>query len=277
MESRGASGEEGRLIERLARLFPEASGRSLKQWLEKGRVRLNGEVVRDGRTPLAAGDEVALTRHGPAPFPAGLRLVHEDEDLLVVDKPAGLLTIATERERVRTAYRMVWDYLAASRPPRRPFVVHRLDRETSGLVVFAKSPAAKQALQAQFESRAAERVYVALVEGVVAAEDGVLRSRLVQDRSLRVRAAPAGKEAVTRFRVLRRRGERTLLEVALETGRRRQIRVQLAELGHPIVGDAAHGGRASRRLCLHATRLAFIHPRTRAPVSFRSAAPRDWA
>jgi 23S rRNA pseudouridine1911/1915/1917 synthase len=193
-----------------------------------------------------------------------LRLVHEDEHIVVIDKPPGLLTIATATERERTAYRLLQDRAAAGRSGR-IFIVHRLDRETSGLLVFARSPAVKRALQAQFEARTVERVYLARVEGVVGAVAGELRGALVEDRALRVRAVPAGgrsKVAITRYRVLARSRDESLLELTLVTGRRGQIRAQLAALGHPIVGDRAHGSRRAPggRVWLHARRLGFVHP-----------------
>lgn len=264
------------LLDRLRALFPEASTTSLRQWLRDGRVRVSGAVVRDGRATVGARDAVALgATASRMPFPAALRLVHEDADLLVIDKPPGLLTIATEREKERTAYRMLWSYLGAGRPPQRPFIVHRLDRETSGLLVVAKTPAAKRILQEQFEARAVERVYVALVEGRVRHDRGTLVARLAQDRALRVRAAREGKEAITHYRVLERRREATLLELTLGTGRRQQIRVQLAGLGHPVVGDAPHGSARNPigRLCLHAIRLGFVHPRSGTPMRFESPPP----
>jgi 23S rRNA pseudouridine1911/1915/1917 synthase len=202
--------------------------------------------------------------------------VHEDAEIIVVDKPTGLLTIATERERERTAYRMLADNLAA-REGRRLFVVHRLDRETSGLLCFAKSAEVKRALQAQFAARAVTRIYAAVVEGRVDAETGVLRDWLREDRSLRVRPTRDrrdAQEAVTRFRVLERRRHTTHLELALGTGRRGQIRAQLAGAGHPIVGDRAYGSRQDPlgRMCLHAVRLAFRHPRGHR-AEFESPAP----
>lgn len=264
------------LAERLRALFPEASGRSLKQWLEAGRVTVDGQPCRDGRLELGADAQVALGGRRRARFPGELALVHEDDALLVVVKPSGLLTIATERERERTAYRLLWDYLAPKRA--RPFIVHRLDRETSGLLVFAKSEEVKRALQAQFEARTVERVYRALVEGRPAREQGTLESRLAEDRMLRVRSAERGRVAITHYRVLAARRDGSVLELRLGTGRRHQIRVQLAEAGWPIVGDVAHGGPrgATGRLCLQATRLGFVHPATGAPVVFESAPPADW-
>jgi len=237
-------------------------------------VRLNGEVIRRGDVTVLESDRVTLGAP-PATFPPALGLVHEDGDIIVVDKPAGLLTIATERERQRTAYRMLRDYVAAQPGRQRLFIVHRLDRETSGLLVFAKSERVKRALQAQFEARTVERVYVAVVEGRVAAAQGTLRARVAEDpRSLRVRAGRAGREAVTRYRVRTRRAHSTVLEVALETGRRGQIRAQLAALGHPIVGDAEFGSRRDpvRRVCLHATRLGFVDGTGRART-YDSPAP----
>lgn len=263
------------LRDRLGALYPEASGRRLKRWLVTGRVRVNGAVIRRGDVPVGPADRVDLG--APAvPFPAALRLVHQDADLLVIDKPPGLLTIATETERARTAYRLLRDWLAAQAGGPL-FIVHRLDRETSGLLVFARSPAAKRALQAQFEARTAERVYVARVEGVLRAPEGTLTSRLAEGRSLKVRPVRGGgraREAVTHYRVLGRYREATLLELGLVTGRRGQIRAQLAALGHPIVGDRAYGSRHDPlgRVCLHATRLGFVHPRG-GRVVFQSAPP----
>ena len=274
------------IFDRLRTLYPEASRSRVKQWLEAGRVEVNGHVTRDGRRAIGLDDRVALAprsqtaspaRSAPR-FPAALRLRHEDEHLLVIEKPAGLLTIATERERERTAYRLLWDYLAGQRPPRRPFVVHRLDRDTSGLLVFAKSPEAKHQLQAQFESRTAERGYVAVVEGRVRADSGTLETRLAEDRQLRVHASPTGRLAVTHYRVLARRPDTTALALTLGTGRRRQIRVQLALIGHPILGDGEHGSGRNPfgRLALHASRLRVVHPGTGQPVTFESAAPAGW-
>ena len=241
---------------------------------------MNGVIVRRGDAAISPGDHVALGAPPSPAFPTMLRLLHEDSAILVVDKPVGLLTIATESERERTVYRLLSDWEQA-RGGRRVFVVHRLDRETSGVLVFARTIAAKQALQEQFKERTPERVYVARVEGLVSSETGTLRSRLIEDRTLRVRPTRdrrRGKAAISHYRVLERYRDATLLEIQLQTGRRGQIRAQLAALGHPIVGDRAYGSRYDplRRVCLHATRLGFNHPEGRRvvfdsppPASFR--------
>jgi 23S rRNA pseudouridine1911/1915/1917 synthase len=269
-----------RLLDRLQSLYPDASRTTLRGWLERGRVRLNGTVSRRGDVIVGAADRVTVGAPPPPAFPAELRLVHAEADWLVVDKPAGLLTIATERERERTAYRLLSDWLAAGTPPRRAFIVHRLDRETSGLLVFATSPVAKRGLQHQFAARAVQRVYVAVVEGRVREDAGTLRGHLVEHRDLAVRADRSGRrgrEAITRYRVLARRRDATILELTLVTGRRGQIRAQLAQLGHPIVGDADAGSRRDplRRLCLHAARLGFTDQDGRVR-SFESPPPRTF-
>lgn len=241
---------------------------------------MNGAVVRRGGEAVGARDHVELGVPPPPAFPSALRRVFEDDDIVVIDKPPGLLTIATESEREKTVYRMLAAYVAGQ-PGRRLFIVHRLDRETSGLLVFAKSPVAKRALQAQFEARTVDRHYVAVVEGRMKDQSGVLKSRLRVDRSLRVRPTrrrDQGKEAITTYRVLEPRRGSTLVQLALTTGRRGQIRAQLAALGHPIVGDEAYGSRRDplRRVCLHATRLAFTGPHNRR-VTFDSPPPTAFA
>jgi 23S rRNA pseudouridine1911/1915/1917 synthase len=266
---------------RLKELFPEASGVSRKDWLARGRVCVNGRVVRDGRTVVASGDRVTLGSETVARviLSPPLRLVYEDEHLLVIDKSADLLTIATESERERTAFRMVWSYLAQARPPARPLIVHRLDRQTSGLLVLAKSATAKRHLQAQFKARSVTRHYHAVVEGTVRADAGTLEDSILQTSSLRVRPAGRGEAgarlAITSYRVRERRATATALDLALGTGRRHQIRVQLAAAGHPVVGDRAYGATTDplKRLCLHATMLGFIHPESGSPVHFDSPPP----
>ena len=200
------------------------------------------------------------------------------DGLLIVDKPAGLLTIATERERQRTVYAYLTARAHARQSPATVLIVHRLDRLASGLLVFAASPVAKRMLQAQFAAHTVERTYLAVVEGRLTRPAGTVASRLLDDAPGPVRETDdrrRGRPAVTHWRVLRTVPRYTLLEVRLETGRRNQIRVHLARLGHPIAGDAAYGGRTDpfHRLALHAHVLGFDHPATAARLRFVSPMP----
>lgn len=208
-----------------------------------------------------------------------LRIIYEDDDIIVADKPAGLLTIATEKEKLHTAYRMITDHVRQASRGGRIFIVHRLDRETSGLVVFAKRAESKRALQERWHEVVTERTYVAVVEGTVKEKSGTIRSRLAQNRAFRVystRREDEGKPAVTHFRVVAENGGYTMLEVSLETGRKNQIRVHLQELGHSVVGDRRYGARSNPigRVALHATTLEFIHPRTGEKLRFESPVPK---
>jgi 23S rRNA pseudouridine1911/1915/1917 synthase len=208
-----------------------------------------------------------------------VKVVHEDGDIIVVDKPAGLLTIATETERARTAYASVRSYLHSKRPPEKVFIVHRLDREASGLLVFAKTAEAKAALQSQFRDHSAGRRYLAVVEGHVTPEAFTIRSHLAENKVLRMystRRTSEGKLAVTHVHVLKRNPTTSLIEVRLETGRKHQIRVHLAERGNPIVGDKTYGSRLNlfKRMALHGAHLEFRHPKTGKLMMFESPAPR---
>ena len=210
---------------------------------------------------------------------AGLRIVFEDADILVVDKPAGLLTIATEKEKVRTAYHMLTDRAKESSPRGRIFIVHRLDRETSGLIVFAKSAEMKRGLQEHWNEAVTERSYAAVVEGAVSKKRGTIRSLLAENRAHHVYATrdpEVGKPAVTHYQVLEGNGRFTLLELSLETGRKNQIRVHMQDLGHSVAGDARYGSTVDpiRRLALHARTLELLHPRTHEKLRFESPVPK---
>jgi RluA family pseudouridine synthase len=212
---------------------------------------------------------------------AGIRIVFEDETIIVVDKPAGLLTIATETEREKTIYAWLRRRANQKKPAERIFIVHRLDREASGLLVFAKTIEAKERLQEQFKSHTAGRRYSAVVEGRVEENEFSIRSYLAENVTYRVyytRKRGVGKLAITHVHVVRRNQKNTVLEVRLETGRKHQIRVHLAERGHPIVGDKIYGSGANpiRRLALHGERLSFVHPRTGKRLEFESKCPKSF-
>jgi len=208
-----------------------------------------------------------------------IQIVFEDQNLIVVDKPAGLLTMATDAERSKTLYAALRAYLNSKKPRETLFIVHRLDREASGLLVFAKTPQAKERLQDQFKNHTAGRRYVVVVEGRVEADDFTIRSYLTENTAYRVYSThnrKTGKLAITHIRVLKRHAKTTLLEVRLETGRKHQIRVHLAESGHPVVGDKNYGSEWNpiRRLALHGAYLEFKHPGTGKLMTFHVSYPK---
>jgi 23S rRNA pseudouridine1911/1915/1917 synthase len=243
----------------------------------KATVRHDTELMPGDVVTIAARKQVsgaALERHG-------LAIVHLDDAVVVVEKPAGLLSMGSEREKEKTAYRILNTHLKApmKTPAQQVFIVHRLDRETSGLMMFARTESVQAALQRNWKD--VIKRYLAVVEGVPADARGTLKDRLVESsKSLTVhRVEEGGELAITHYRVLRAKGARSLLELTLGTGRRNQIRVQLAALGHPVIGDRKYGVEfgvktdPARRLALHACELKFRHPVSGAPMEFHSALP----
>ncbi len=268
------------LLEALGVLVPGASKRTLRQMLEQGRVRLNGEIRKIANQRTDEGDVLEVAERAPsARWIHGIEIVYEDEDILIVHKPEGLLTVATLHEREHTAYAFLRAHLKER--GQKLFIVHRLDKFVSGLLVFAKSEGVKAALQALFKRHDIDRGYWAIVEGRVAKERGTIRSAIAEDRTRRMHSTEeegAGKLAVTHYRVIRRLSNLTALEIKLETGRKNQIRVHLSELGHPIVGDKAYKSAMDPmgRMGLHAFRLGFVHPRKKTQLLFETAPPPEF-
>lgn len=258
---------EGLRVERAARLveflrgaLPEWKRSTLEQRVKAGAVCVNGKVVRRNDL-LAPGDvvEVGARESKPQGGPAGLAILHEDEWLVAVNKPAGLLSVSTDSERERTALAQLKEHYGRPGRPARLWPVHRLDRETSGVLLFARDRDIQDIVQARWDD--ARKVYLAWVVGVPELAEGTIDQPLWEDGSLfvRVGAREGSREARTHYRTLETRDGHSLLEVELETGRRHQIRAHLAWLGHPIVGDERYGTRA-RRMLLHARLLELPHP-----------------
>jgi 23S rRNA pseudouridine1911/1915/1917 synthase len=276
--------EPAALLAYLFAAWPEVKRKQVRAWLKLGSVAVNGKVVTQFDHPLKPGDAVAIRPKGfAAPetvLAGGLRIRHEDASILVVEKPAGLLSIATPDETEKTAYVFLTDHVRrGNRQSReRIWIVHRLDRETSGLMIFAKTEAVQRKLQENWS--AVEKKYFAVVEGAPPSGAGVLESHLDESDAFKVRAVKEGPEtrpAKTLYRVMKKGKATTLLELTLETGRRHQIRVQLAEIGCPIVGDGRYGAKTNpiRRIALHASKLKFPHPITGEELRFESPLPGD--
>lgn len=267
------------LLDALAVLYPDSTKTTLRQLLQTGRVRVNGEVEKNARRELDPGELVEVGQKSVQPvLPPGLAILHEDEDVIVVLKSHGLLTVATERERETTAQAYLNAYLK-EKGGERIHVVHRIDRETSGALVFAKTFAAREALKEKFAAHDVERVYVAVIAGEMDPPRGTIRSHLRERRDLRmesVEAHPDAKLAVTHYRTMESNGTYSLLEIRLETGRKNQIRTHLAEAGHPVVGDRMYGSTINPlgRLGLHAKVLGFDHPRTGKRLVFTVPEPK---
>lgn len=287
-----------RLDQALARLLPQHSRSRLQDWLRAGHVLVDGQSGADAKRKVWGGERIELTTAlGPDPsqLPAQaedipLQIVHEDEDILVIDKPVGLVVHPGSGNWQGTLLNALLHHAPRLAAIPRAGIVHRLDKETSGLLVVAKTLEAQTDLVRQLQARTVERRYLALVHGVVAGQ-GVVDAPLGRHPRLRTRMAVVplerhGKEARTRYQLRESFQEATLLECQLESGRTHQIRVHMMTLGHPLVGDPVYQqGRRSAlpllqtfpRQALHAWRLALRHPRTQAEMVWESPLPDDFS
>jgi 23S rRNA pseudouridine1911/1915/1917 synthase len=257
---------------------------SVKSLLSRGQVSVNDQVVTVYNFPLQPGHTVTISKEKPLEITpmVGLKILHEDDDIIVIQKEAGLLSIASLQEKDITAYRQLMDHVRRNNPMNRIFVVHRLDRDTSGVMMFAKSERVQQALQNTWKDSVRERLYVALVEGTVKKSEGTISSWLKESATLKMyssRYPNDGQHAVTHYKVIQSDRNYSLLEVHLETGRKNQIRVHMQDIGHPIVGDKKYGSKTKPigRLGLHARVLSFVHPKTGVLMRFESDIPKSFS
>lgn len=253
---------------------------NIKSLLRNRQVLVNGEPVTQFNHELKPGDTVVISaaRHTGGLMARNMRLVYEDEHLIVIDKNAGLLSMASDNEKYLTAYNILSTYVKSQKPSNRIFIVHRLDRDTSGLMMFARSEKVQSLLQRDWKRNVTARTYVALVEGKVTGQEGIVKSYIYESKSLTMHSTKNPKKgdlAITRWRLLKSGSEYSLLEVTLETGKKNQIRLHMQETGHSIAGDKKYGASSSpiSRLGLHASLLAFIHPVTGKEMRFESKIP----
>lgn len=258
--------------------------KTAKNLLKHDAVAVNGRAVRQFDHLLAAGDEVSIGAMRTAVAAdrlkrARIEVVYQDDDVLVVEKPAGLLTVATDRVKLDTLFVRLNDFLrnTSEAATGRAFVVHRLDQETSGLVLFAKNAEARERLQADWPN--VQKTYLAIVVGRPEPDRGTITSYLVETKALTIVSsddpAPDARLAETHYRCWQSRGDFSLVEARLETGRRHQIRVHLAGLNCPIAGDHRYGAKLDpcRRLALHAQQLVFRHPSSGKQITVNSQLP----
>ena len=274
-----------RLDQALARLFPQYSRSRLQVWLAEGHIRVDGKAA-VSRRAVMGGERVALApprapQAAPRAQKMDLRIVHEDAALIVIDKPAGLVVHPGAGVPDRTLLNALLAHAPALAGVPRAGIVHRLDKDTSGLLVVAKTVAAQANLVKQLAEHRVRRVYLAVVQGDPPAS-GIIDAPVGRDARSRVRMAVShrGKPARTLYRVLERYGSAALVECRLETGRTHQIRVHFQHIRHPLVGDVVYRrgtrhGHGFARQALHATELALVHPDSGKPVSWRSPLPRD--
>ncbi|MDR2452053.1 MAG: 23S rRNA pseudouridine(1911/1915/1917) synthase RluD [Candidatus Accumulibacter sp.] len=279
-----------RLDQEISRLCPRHSRSRLQRWIREGRVRVDGGVVREPKHRLSGGERIEIDE-GPderavtsCPEPIALDFVHEDEAILVIDKPAGLVVHPGSGHWSGTLQNALLHHDPALEKLPRAGIVHRLDKDTSGLMVVARTLEAQTDLVRQLQARTVRRCYYALARGVIE-RGGTVDAPIGRHPTQRTKMAVTGKgrPARTHYRVLERFIDCTLVECALETGRTHQIRVHLASIGHPLAGDPVYGGGIGRapsgpafpRQALHSRRLELTHPASGEVMSWRSELPRD--
>lgn len=281
--------QPARKLQGLVQQLLKFSQQQAVKLIHDGGVRVNGRVVPRPQTMLEVGDRLEVAYEPEVkPLPAvrgessaQLEIIFQDDHLVVVNKPPALLTVPTPRREPNTLISLLSKKLVRDRTGEEAFVVHRLDRGVSGLLVFGKRLDVAKALRDQFEQRKPERKYVALVAGDVEQPTGTFRSHLATDKDLNRYSTDdesVGELAITHYQVLQKLQDATLVEVWLETGRRNQIRVHFAEAGYPVLGDERYGRHVAtrwpyRRLALHARRLGFNHPVLDVPLVFESPLP----
>lgn len=270
------------LLPFLLTVLTDKSRNNVKSLLSRKLIAVDGRPTSQFDTPLSPGQVVSLLdapgpRSNVLPFP----LLYEDEHLIVVNKPAKLLSVATEKEKRRTAYHAVTDYVKSQHVDNRIYVIHRLDRDTSGVLLFVRDPETKALFQSRWNEIVLRRGYQAVVEGRPPRDRDTIRSFLVETKthlSFSGQPGPGAREAITNYEVTRTGNGYALLDISIDTGRKNQIRVHMKELGCPIAGDKQYGAQTNPigRLCLHAHELRLRHPATGEELTFTAKMPRDF-
>jgi 23S rRNA pseudouridine1911/1915/1917 synthase len=271
------------LLDFLLKKLTDKSRNTVKSLLTNKTVSVDGKTETRHDHPLKKGQTVTVAspEHMLQKQFKLLKILYEDDELLVIDKPAGLLSIATDDEKEKTAYHRMTDYVRLAEPKGRIFIVHRLDRDTSGVLVAAKNERMKLALQDNWNNLVMTRGYTAVVEGVPREKSGRIKSWLRETKTLLTYSSGVpgdGQEAVTNYEVVTSSKDYSLVKISIETGRKNQIRVHLKDLGHPVAGDKKYGAKTNSlgRLCLHAGLLELRHPFTGKLMTFKSPVPKSF-
>ena len=274
----------GELMKFLLARLPRKNRDNIKSLLKYKQVRVDGKIITQFNYPLAPGQQVTVSEKEAVRERSysGFSIVYEDPYLIVIDKHAGVLSVASSGEKHHTAYRMLSDYVKTQDAENKIFIVHRLDRDTSGLMMFARSEEMQARLQGQWKDSKPLRLYLAVVEGRVEKEVGVIQSYIRENKSFTGYSEyeeGEGQLAVTHFRKLKSNDRYSLLEIRLETGRKNQIRIHMKDMGHCILGDKKYGasGNPIARLGLHAFKLSFALPVSGESLQFEIPAPRKFS
>lgn len=272
--------ENTTLLEFLMLSFAGKSRNAIKSLLGGSLILVDGKLISQFNHPLKVGQVMTVLAEKVAPERPmiGLKIIHEDELMIIVNKHSGLLTNSSSKERVKTAYAMINSHVQKTSATSRVFVVNKLDRETSGIIIFAKDEKTQKFLIEDWEKSIPEQVYVALVEGEVRKEKDTLTSYMKQSKALIVHSSQNetyGEKAITNYEVFRRKKGSTLLKINIETKVKNQIRVHMQEMKHPIVGDKKYGAKTNAigRMALHLKTVQITHPATKKKITFDTEIP----
>ncbi len=273
--------ENTHLLEFLLKKLTSKSRNNVKSLLSNHQVLIDGNPTSQFDFELVPGDivQISPSRIKPSQNKTALKVIYEDDEFLAIDKPSGLLSVATDKEKTVTAYRLATDYVKRFDPKKRLFVVHRIDKDTSGVLLFVKNEKLRNALQDDWNLLVKKREYLAVVEGVVEKDEDTITTWLLETKTNLMYSSSHkgdGQKAITHYKVVARNDDYSLLRVLIDTGRKNQIRVHLKELGHMIVGDDKYHSEKNplNRLGLHAKSLVFTHPFTHKTIHLISNTPR---
>lgn len=271
---------EAELLNYLMLIFPEKSRTSLKSLLSHGQVFVNEKLQTHFSFQVKPGDKLSIGKAivSKKVMYDGLSIVYEDDDLLVIYKQEGLLSISGQNKEDNTAFRILHEHVREQSINNKIFVIHRLDRETSGLMLYAKNQLVQEQMQKSWSDLMLERTYIAVLEGEIEEDKGVIKSWLTEGKTFKVHSSfkpNQGQLAILNYKTLKKDKYYSMVEVWLDTGRKNQIRVQFQAIGHPVVGDKKYGATSNpiKRVALHAKTIRFIHPISKKELSFDSNIP----
>lgn len=282
-EERLIADKDSQLLEYLFERLASWSKTNVRELLKSGRVVVDGIGTTAFDYPVRRGAEIRLLPRPKLLQQGGINhsmldILYEDYDVIVVNKHEGLLSVGTDGDKENTAYHIINMHVKKQGKGHHIYVVHRLDRKTSGVMMFAKSMAARDALRNNWSRMVLERSYYAVVEGCPKIKSDTIKSYLTEDKMLKIHSSfinNGGQLATTHYDVIQSNGDYSLVKLNLDTGRKNQIRVQMSAIGHPVAGDAKYDAKTNplKRVCLHAATLEFIHPKTGKPMKFEVPVP----